>query len=311
MAGAIAITRREMTAAELRAASGRAKSARAARRMLAIALVLEGVDRKTAARDCGMDRQTLRDWVHRYNAEGPPGLANRRSPGPPRLLGRAEGAAGGAGGGGSDPKLDGVVRWRRVDLKRWIEAEFGVVMHERTVGKQLRELGFAGCRCARATRRPTRPPRRLLKETTMRQQVASAALALGLALGAGGAHAQSGEITVWSWNIAASSLEAVDPRLQRQVSRTSRSPSRISATSRSSTARSPAAPPAATGLPDVLSIENHEAEIFWAQFPDCFADLKDARLYRGDRRGLPASSSAPSSRSATSPTRCRGTPGRW
>ena len=70
MAGAIAITRREMTAAELRAASGKAKSARAARRMLAIALVLEGVDRKTAAETCGMDRQTLRDWVHRYNAEG-------------------------------------------------------------------------------------------------------------------------------------------------------------------------------------------------------------------------------------------------
>jgi transposase len=38
--------------------------------MLAIALVLEGVDRATAAETCGMDRQTLRDWVHRYNAEG-------------------------------------------------------------------------------------------------------------------------------------------------------------------------------------------------------------------------------------------------
>ena len=35
-----------------------------------------------------------------------------------------------------------MVRWRRIDLKRWIEAEFGVVMHERTVGKQLRELGY-------------------------------------------------------------------------------------------------------------------------------------------------------------------------
>jgi transposase len=86
MAGAIAITRREMTAAELRAASGKGKSARAARRMLAIALVLEGVDRKTAAETCGMDRQTLRDWVHRYNAEGLAGLENRRSSGPPRLL---------------------------------------------------------------------------------------------------------------------------------------------------------------------------------------------------------------------------------
>ena len=56
MAGAIAITRGEMTAAELRSASGKAKSARVARRMLAIALVLEGADRKTAAESCGIDR---------------------------------------------------------------------------------------------------------------------------------------------------------------------------------------------------------------------------------------------------------------
>ncbi len=43
---------------------------------------------------------------------------------------------------GPDPKLDRVVRWRRIDLKRWIEAAFGVVMHERTVGKQLKKLGY-------------------------------------------------------------------------------------------------------------------------------------------------------------------------
>ena len=74
---AIAITRTELTAAELRLASGKAPDARSARRMLALALVLEGVDRKTAAETCGMDRQTLRDWVHRYNAEGLFGLTNR------------------------------------------------------------------------------------------------------------------------------------------------------------------------------------------------------------------------------------------
>ena len=73
MAG-IEITRRDLTPAQLRAAAGRTKGGRAARRMLAIALVLEEVDRKTAAESCGMDRQTLRDWVHRYNAEGLPGL---------------------------------------------------------------------------------------------------------------------------------------------------------------------------------------------------------------------------------------------
>lgn len=84
MAG-IAVTRKELTAAELRSAAGKTRDARAARRMLAIALVLEGTDRKTAARTCGMDRQTLRDWVHRYNAEGLDGLENRTAPQRPRL----------------------------------------------------------------------------------------------------------------------------------------------------------------------------------------------------------------------------------
>ena len=85
MAG-IAITRRELTATELRAAAGKTKDSRAARRMLAIALVVEGVDRATAAQTCGMDRQTLRDWVHRYNAEGLSGLVNRTVPHRPRRL---------------------------------------------------------------------------------------------------------------------------------------------------------------------------------------------------------------------------------
>jgi transposase len=143
MSGAIAVTRQEMTATELRAASGKARSARAARRMLAIALVLEGMDRKTAAETCGMDRQTLRDWVRRYNAEGVAGLTDRRSPGPPpRLTPEQKAALAARVETGPDPKRDGVVRWRRQDLKHWLETEFGVVMHERTVGKQLRGLGY-------------------------------------------------------------------------------------------------------------------------------------------------------------------------
>ena len=90
---AIAITRTDLTAAELRLASGKAPDARSARRMLALALVLEGVDRKTAAETCGMDRQTLRDWVHRYNAEGLLGLTNRHYAGPPRRLSASEALA--------------------------------------------------------------------------------------------------------------------------------------------------------------------------------------------------------------------------
>ena len=82
----VLITRIELTPAQLRAAAGKTKDARAARRMLAIALVLEGVDRRTAAATYGMDRQTLRDWVHRYNAEGLAGLVNRTVPHRPRRL---------------------------------------------------------------------------------------------------------------------------------------------------------------------------------------------------------------------------------
>ena len=142
MAG-IAITRRELTATELRAAAGKTKDSRAARRMLAIALVLEGVDRTTAAQTCGMDRQTLRDWVHRYNAEGLAGLKNRMVPHRPRRLAPGQLVALAAWvEAGPDPVRDGVVRWRRKDLQRRIEAEFGVVLHERSVGKQLAALGF-------------------------------------------------------------------------------------------------------------------------------------------------------------------------
>lgn len=111
--------------------------------MLALALVLEGSDRRTAAERCGMDRQTLRDWVHRYNAEGIAGLSNRPLPGSKPLLSAAQKAELASWvREGPDPEEDGVIRWRRVDLKRRIEERFGVVMHERTVGKQLAALGF-------------------------------------------------------------------------------------------------------------------------------------------------------------------------
>lgn len=142
MAG-IEITRLDLDCSQLRAASAKAANVKAARRMLALAMVLEGVDRKTAAQNCGMDRQTLRDWVHRYNADGLPGLVNRSYAGPPRKLSPQNLAAlAGIVEAGPDPEKDGVVRWRQSDLKRVIEERFGVVMQERTVGKQLELLGF-------------------------------------------------------------------------------------------------------------------------------------------------------------------------
>jgi transposase len=68
----VRITRTDVSASALRMEAGRTNDAPAIRRMLAIALVLEGCRRSDAARQCGMDRQTLRDWVHRFNGEGLP-----------------------------------------------------------------------------------------------------------------------------------------------------------------------------------------------------------------------------------------------
>jgi transposase len=139
----IAITRRELGAGELRREAARCRDAAASRRMLALALVLEGSSRAEAARHAGMDRQTLRDWVHRYNAEGLPGLRDRpRSGRRPRLSPEQEAELATAVEQGPDPDRDGAVRWRRVDLKALIEARFGARLHERTVGEVLRRLGF-------------------------------------------------------------------------------------------------------------------------------------------------------------------------
>ena len=143
MSSAVAITRMELTAAELRWAAGKSRDATAARRMLALALVLEGVDRKTAAETCGMNRQTLRDWVHRYNADGLAGLANRSRAAPPRRLSPGELSEFASWvEAGPDPAVDGVVRWRRQDLRARIAERFGVEVHERTVGKYLAALGY-------------------------------------------------------------------------------------------------------------------------------------------------------------------------
>src|SRR4051794_7074313 len=137
----VAVTRKELGGVELRREAGRCRDARAARRMLALALVLEGGSRAEAARAAGMDRQTLRDGVHRYDAEG---LSDRRRPGPrPRLSPEQEAELVTAVEQGPDPDRDGVVRWRRVDLRALIETRFAVRLHERSVGKGLRRLGFA------------------------------------------------------------------------------------------------------------------------------------------------------------------------
>lgn len=153
MGSTVAITRLSLTATDLRAAAGREKDGSAARRMLAIAMVLDGGDRRTAAETCGMDRQTLRDWVHRYNAHGVSGLHDLKTPGPkPKLTAQQQAELAELIEAGPDPARHGVVRWRRVDLRDELERRFGVVLHERSVGKVLAKLGY--CRLSVRPRHP-------------------------------------------------------------------------------------------------------------------------------------------------------------
>src|SRR4051794_17364088 len=140
----IAITRHELGACDLRREARRCRDAAASRRMLAPGLVLEGSSRAEAARHAGMDRQTPRDWVRRYNAEGPDGLRDPRRPGrQPRPTPEREAGLAAAVEQGRDPGRDGGVRWWRVALPAPIEARFRARLHERTVGEVPRRPGFA------------------------------------------------------------------------------------------------------------------------------------------------------------------------
>jgi Homeodomain-like domain len=96
-------------------------------------------------RHAGMDRQTLRDWVHRDNAHGLAGLDNRRHAGPkPRLTPEQTAELEALVEQGPDPAQDGVVRWRRVDLQVLIKARFDVQLHARSSCTRAR---WASC-CA-------------------------------------------------------------------------------------------------------------------------------------------------------------------
>lgn len=136
--------RTDYSATELRRLAASSKDANRSRRLLSLAAVLDGMNREEAARIGGMDRQTLRDWVHRFNIQGPDGLKDIRSKGAsPRLSPEQLTAFAEVVETGPDRTKDGVVRWRRIDLKRVIEERFGVVYHERTIGKILKQIGFS------------------------------------------------------------------------------------------------------------------------------------------------------------------------
>ncbi len=143
MASAVSL-RADYSAAELRRLAAASRNANQSRRLLSLAAVVDGMSRTEAARIGGMDRQTLRDWVHRFNEHGPEGLLDGWSKGPtPRLSTDQRAEIAQLVETGPDRAVHGVVRWRRIDLQRLIVERFGVAYHERTIGKILRTLGFS------------------------------------------------------------------------------------------------------------------------------------------------------------------------
>lgn len=159
--------RTDYDAATVRAVARKSSDSNQVRRLLSLAAVYDGMNRAEAAAVGGMDRQSLRDWVHRFNADGPDGLVDRKAPGAAPKLSAAEKAELAAlVEAGPDPESDGVVRWRRIDLKEVIRERFGVDYHERSVSRLLHELGFS--HMSARPRHPAQDPAMLetFKETS-------------------------------------------------------------------------------------------------------------------------------------------------
>ena len=135
--------RTDFDAAALRREAQRSRDAAQARRLLALAAVYDGALRSGGARLGGVRRQRVRDWVLRFNAEGPAGLADRKAPGATPKLGDAQRRAlVEIVEKGPTPAVHGVVRWRLVDLVQWLWEEFHVALSPQTLSRELRRLGY-------------------------------------------------------------------------------------------------------------------------------------------------------------------------
>ena len=142
MGRAIAL-REDFDGVALRRLAKRSKDVGQSRRLVALAEIYDGGKRKDAARIGAVGPQVIRDWVLRFNAQGPAGLIDGKAPGKPSKLDDAQRQAlARIVEDGPMPAIDGVVRWRRKDLAHWIFEEFGVSLEESSVGRELRAMGF-------------------------------------------------------------------------------------------------------------------------------------------------------------------------
>ena len=135
--------RADYDAEMVRSAAKRSKNGPQARRLLALAAIYEGATRTEAAKIGGVRLQIVRDWVMKFNAHGAEGLLDRKAPGQPSRLNDVHRAALAAIiESGPIPAVHGVVRWRIVDLCRWIFEEFRVVVAKQTLSRELRGMGY-------------------------------------------------------------------------------------------------------------------------------------------------------------------------
>ena len=141
--GAAIGLREDFGSGDLRALARSANDANQARRLLALAVIYDGGRRTDAARTGGVGLQIIRDWVLRFNAEGPEGLIDRKAPGkPPKLNGDQRAALAAAVERGPIPAVHGVVRWRLIDLMQWVWEEYGISLSEATMSRELNALGY-------------------------------------------------------------------------------------------------------------------------------------------------------------------------
>lgn len=143
--GAAVQLRSDYSGDDLRRLSRASRDAAQTRRLLALAAIYDGGSRSMAARIGDVGLQIVRDWVLRFNAQGPDGLIDRKAPGKTPLLSAVQRAAlAQAVEAGPTPYLDGVVRWRLVDLAQWLRDRFAVTVSRQTLGRrELRAMGYA------------------------------------------------------------------------------------------------------------------------------------------------------------------------
>jgi transposase len=135
--------RGDFKASQLRGLARKTKDAPQARRLLALAAIYDDATRTEAAKIGGVGLQIIRDWVLRFNARGPDGLLDGKSPGQPSKLNDVQRQAivrmiei------GPIPAIHGVVRWRINDLCQWIFEEFRITVAKQTLSRELRAMGY-------------------------------------------------------------------------------------------------------------------------------------------------------------------------